>query len=157
MIDARTGPRCYLGDERLAVGVVDADHGDGRLAAERLGGGRAPDRRADALVHVLPGVDEDLADGAATLERADRRRHRVALGEDDPAAHRIVAAAGARGVGQVEEAGGAAGVLRRHIDRSRRSTASSPVARAIAGGRAWSTRAPVAPAIDSSARTGLLM
>ena len=83
----------------------------------------------------LPGMDEDLGDGAAALERADRRRHRVALGEHDAAADRIVALRrGAR-----PRAGRRGWRCRRRTSTARSTispiTASSPVERAIAGGR----------------------
>ena len=81
-----------LRDQRLAVRMIDADDRRRRLAADRLGGRRAPDRRADAFVNALARMDVDLRDRAAAFERLHRPRHREPFGEDDPSSDGIGAA-----------------------------------------------------------------
>ena len=113
---ARTAPLLDLRDERFTVRMVDAHDRRRRLAPDRFGRRRAPDRGADAFVNVLARVDVDLGDGAAALERLHRTGHRESFGEHDAALDRIRALiAGARGVRRVEQRRRAGGVARRHV------------------------------------------
>ena len=111
------GAALHVGDQRLAVRMVDAHDRRRRLAADRLRGRRAPDGRADAFVDALPGMDVDLRDRAAPLERLHRAGHREAFGEHDAARRpdRRRRCRALRRVRHVEEARRASGIARRHV------------------------------------------
>ena len=103
-------------DQRLAVGLVDADDRRRRFRRERLERRRAPDRRADPFVDALARVNVDLCDCAAALECLHGAGHRKAFGEHDPAGHRIGArSAAACRIGRVEERLRAVRVARRDV------------------------------------------
>ncbi len=103
-------------DQRLAVGLVDADDRRRRFRRERLERRRAPDRRADPFVDALAGVNVDLCDCAAALECLHGAGHREAFGEHDPAGHRIgTRSAAACRIGRVEERLRASRVARRDV------------------------------------------
>ena len=63
-----------LREQRLAVALVDGQHRRTGLAAVIIQVRRAPDRRADPPVDVLPRVEVNLTDRAALLEERNRRR-----------------------------------------------------------------------------------
>src|SRR5688572_20353080 len=70
-------------DELEAVGIVDGDDSDLRLAREVAQVGRAPDGGADSPVRVLPRVYRNHAKRAAGLEVRDLAGHAEAFGDDE--------------------------------------------------------------------------
>ena len=65
----------------LAIGIVDRDHRDFRLAPHVLQIGRAPDGGAGAPVDVDPGVDRDQPDAAPLLDQAGQRLSLIHISE----------------------------------------------------------------------------
>jgi hypothetical protein len=70
-------------DQLEAVGIVDSDHSDLRLAREVAQVRRPPDRGADSPVRVLPGIHGNHAERAAGLEMRDFAWHSEAFGDDE--------------------------------------------------------------------------
>ena len=73
----------HLREQLIAVGAIDGDDRDARLALVGIQVGRAPDGGADAPVDIDAGVDEDAALGALVLEVPDRRRAAEAVHDHD--------------------------------------------------------------------------